>query len=162
MNQLEEQFTNMLEKNKKEFYKLAISYVKTETNALDMMGEATYQAFVSLPRVREQQYLKTWFYRILINICKNFLKKSRNLVYGDEILDQMSSKSEAHEEWLDLHNAVRDLPPKYREVIQLKYFNQLSIEEISNVLHRNPNTIKSLLRRGIAKLQQSMRGVIDG
>jgi RNA polymerase sigma-70 factor (ECF subfamily) len=127
-----------------------------------MMGEATYQAFVSLPRVREQQYLKTWFYRILINICKNFLKKSRNLVYGDEILDQMSSKSEAHEEWLDLHNAVRDLPPKYREVIQLKYFNQLSIEEISNVLHRNPNTIKSLLRRGIAKLQQSMRGVIDG
>lgn len=162
MNQLEEQFINMLEKNKKEFYKLAICYVKTEANTLDMMGEATYQALVSLPRVREQQYLKTWFYRILINTCKSFLKKSRNLVYGDDILDQMSSRPEVHEEWLDLHDAVHDLPSKYREVIQLKYFNQLSIEEISNVLHRNPNTIKSLLHRGIAKLQQSMRGVIDG
>jgi RNA polymerase sigma-70 factor (ECF subfamily) len=162
MNQLEEQFTNMLEKNKKEFYKLAISYVKTEANALDMMGEATYQALVSLPGVREPKYLKTWYYRILINSCKNFLKKSRNLVYGDELLDQLSSQSDVHEEWLDLHDAVHDLPPKYREVIQLKYFNQLSIEEITRVLHRNPNTVKSLLRRGIAKLQLSMRGVLDG
>lgn len=162
MNQLEEQFIKMIEKNKKEFYKLAISYVKTEANALDMMGEATYQALVSLSGVREPKYLKTWFYRILINTCKSFLKKSRNLVYGDDLLDQLSSRPEVHEEWLDLHDAVLDLPPKYREVIQLKYFNQLSIEEITKVLHRNPNTVKSLLRRGIAKLQISMRGIIDG
>ncbi|UII55865.1 sigma-70 family RNA polymerase sigma factor [Cytobacillus spongiae] len=161
-NQLEEQFIQMLEENKNDFYKMAYSYVKTEANALDMMGEATYLALNALPTLREPQYMKTWFYRILINTCKQFLRKNKQIIYTNDLLERIPTKLAEREELMDLYEAVQELAPKYREVILLKYFKQMSIQEISTVLSRNPNTIKSHLKRGIAKLRQTMGGMYNG
>lgn len=158
-NQLEQKFINMLKENKNEFYKLAFSYVKTEANALDMISEATYKALNALPSLRNPQYMKTWFYRILINTCKSFLRKNKNIVYEMEIVNNIASEDVDREELLDLYKAVDALPLKYKEVIILKYFKQMTIQEISEILGRNPNTIKSILRRGISKLQKTMGGI---
>ncbi len=158
-NQLEEQFISMLEKHKNDFYKLAYSYVKTEANALDMIGEATYNALNALPTLCESKYMKTWFYRILINTCKQFLRKNKKIVYASDLLEHIPTDMEDRDELLDLYEAVHRLAPKYREVILLKYFKQMTIDEISTVLKRNPNTIKSCLRRGIAKLQEMIGGI---
>ncbi len=158
-NQLEEQFISMLEKHKKEFYKVAYSYVKTEANSLDMIGEATYNALNALPTLREPKYMKTWFYRILINMCKQFLRKNKKLVYNSDLIEHTPTEIVDRDELLDLYEAVHQLPLKYREVILLKYFKQMSIDEISTILKLNPNTVKTRLRRGIAKLQKKIGGI---
>lgn len=158
-NQLEEQFISMLETYKNDFYKLAYSYVKTEVNTLDMISEATFNALNALPMLREPKHMKTWFYRILINTCKQFLKKNKQIVYESDLLEHIPSDIVDRDELLDLYEAVHQLAPKYREVILLKYFKQMTINEISTVLKRNPNTVKTRLKRGITKLKKAIGGV---
>lgn len=157
-SQLEVQFIEMLNKNKNAFYKLAYSYVKNEANALDMIGEATYSALNALPTLRNSKYMKTWFYRILINTCNQFLRKNRNIIYEMDLINNIPSTECDRESIIDLHNAISKLKSPYKETIILKYFQQLTIAEISQVLNKNQNTIKSYLRRGIAQLKKFLGG----
>ncbi|NGP43962.1 RNA polymerase subunit sigma-70 [Bacillaceae bacterium SIJ1] len=115
--ELEEQFLRMLEENKNDFYKLSYSYVKTEANSLDMVSEAIYSALKSLPGLKEPKYMKTWFYRILINTCKQFLKKNKRIVYTSDLLEHIPADMVDRDELLNLYNEVQRLSPKYREVI---------------------------------------------
>jgi len=157
-SQLEVQFIEMLNKNKNAFYKLAYSYVKNEANALDMIGEATYSALNALPTLRNSKYMKTWFYRILINTCNQFLRKNRNIIYEMDLINNIPSTECDRESIIDLHSAISKLKSPYKETIILKYFQQLTIEEISQVLNKNQNTIKSYLRRGITQLKKFLGG----
>jgi len=157
-SQLEVQFIEMLNKNKNAFYKLAYSYVKNEANALDMIGEATYSALNALPTLRNSKYMKTWFYRILINTCNQFLRKNRNIIYEMDLINNIPSNECDIESIIDLHNAISKLKSPYKETIILKYFQQLTIAEISQVLNKNQNTIKSYLRRGITQLKKFLGG----
>jgi RNA polymerase sigma-70 factor (ECF subfamily) len=157
-SQLEVQFIEMLNKNKNAFYKLAYSYVKNEANALDMIGEATYSALNALPTLRNSKYMKTWFYRILINTCNQFLRKNKNIIYEMDLINNIPSTECDRESIIDLHSAISKLKSPYRETIILKYFQQLTIAEISQVLNKNQNTIKSYLRRGIAQLKKFLGG----
>lgn len=80
--QLEEKkYVNMIKENKEEFYKLAYSHVKNEHDALDIVSEATYRGLQSLHTLREVDYMKTWFYRILINESNKALRKKRRKLY---------------------------------------------------------------------------------
>jgi len=157
-SQLEVQFIEMLNKNKNAFYKLAYSYVKNEANALDMIGEATYSALNALPTLRNSKYMKTWFYRILINTCNQFLRKNKNIIYEMDLINNIPSTECDRESIIDLHSAISKLKSPYRETIILKYFQQLTIAEISQVLNKNQNTIKSYLRRGITQLKKFLGG----
>lgn len=157
-SQLEVQFIEMLNKNKNAFYKLAYSYVKNEANALDMIGEATYSALNALPTLRNSKYMKTWFYRILINTCNQFLRKNKNIIYEMDLINNIPSTECDRESIIDLHSAISKLKSPYKETIILKYFQQLTIEEISQVLNKNQNTIKSYLRRGITQLKKFLGG----
>lgn len=158
-NQLEEQFVNMLEKHKGEFYKVAYSYVKTEENSLDIISESTYNALNALYTLREPKHMKTWFYRILINSCKQFLRKNKRIVYNSDLIKQIPTDTVDRDELLDLYESVNQLQLKYREVILLKYFKQMSIDEIADILKLNPNTVKTRLRRGITKLKTKVGGI---
>jgi len=102
--------------------------------------------------------MKTWFYRILINTCNQFLRKNRNIIYEMDLINNIPSTECDRESIIDLHSAISKLKSPYRETIILKYFQQLTIAEISQVLNKNQNTIKSYLRRGIAQLKKFLGG----
>lgn len=62
-----------------DFYRLVFSYVQNRDAALDVVQEAVVKALTKVDTLREPAYLKTWFYRILLNECMNHFRQSRRL-----------------------------------------------------------------------------------
>ena len=157
-NQLEQEFIKMVKENKEDFYKLAYSYVKNEQQALDIVGEATYKGLNSLSKLRERKFMKTWFYRIIINESIALNRKNKNIVYDTQILENIAEDEVDKDEILDLYNALDNLSDKYKTVIILKYMKQMKTKEIADVLNMNINTVKVRVKRGVDKLKSIMGG----
>lgn len=158
ITQLEEEFICMVKKNKEDYYKLAYSYVKNEQDALDIVGESTYKALNSLNKLREKKYMKTWFYRILINESIAIIRKNKTIIYDTQFIETISENITDKEEILDLYNSLDKLSEKYKTVIILKYVKAMEINEIADILKINSNTVKTRLKRGIDKLKFIMGG----
>lgn len=150
MNQLEKEFTRVIKTYKDDFYRLAFSYLKHEQDALDAISEMIYKGYKSLDKLRTHSYLKTWLYRILINECNATLRKRKQVSY--EAIE-FATKDVDIDLRMDIENAIDGLSEKYRDIIILRYKRDMSLEEISQVLQLNVNTVKTRLRRALEKLR---------
>ncbi len=107
----------------------------------------------------------SWLYRIASNEIVNFYRKRRRLVPLEKISEPPSFTTpleeitkaqrelEKYKEFLELHEKISKLPPKYQEVIVLRFFEKKKIKEISEILGKKEGTVKSLLHRAIKKLR---------
>lgn len=138
-------------------YRLAYSYVRNADDALDIVQEAIYKAFSASNSLEEPRYIKTWFYRIVVNTSLDFLRKRKRLVIiDDELLTNLDvGKSDNYEDF-DLKLAMENLPEPFKTIITLRYFEDLKIEEIAEVLEENTNTIKTRLYKGLKMLRINM------
>lgn len=140
--------------NKESHYRTAYSYVKNKEDALDVVQESIYKALSSIEAIEHIEFLKTWFYRILINTSIDYLRKSRKVTYVDDmILDIHSDRKEDTYQDFDLQDALDKLPDEYKSIITLRYFEDLKLEEIAEILQQNLNTVKTRLYAGLKKLR---------
>ena len=144
-----------------EFYRLALSYVKNRDAALDVVHEAIVKALSKVDTVREPAYLKTWFYRILINEAMNHFRRGRDLVPFEEALAGRAAESRDPGERLDLYDAIDRLSLPEQTVIKLRYFEDLKLEEIAQATGTNLNTVKSRLYKAIRRLKDMTGEEID-
>ncbi len=154
---IEKQFVDYVIKNKENHYRLAFSYVKNVDDALDVVQESIYKAISTIDTLKNPGYLKTWFYKILVNTSVDLLRKRKKLVIvDDEALLSFDSGTFDNCEDIDLQNALDNLPVQYRSVVVLKYFEDLKIEEIAAILDENVNTIKTRLYKSLKMLRTQM------
>lgn len=153
----ERKFEDYIINNNELFYRLAYSYVKNTDDALDVVQESIYKAFSSIDSLKDYSYIKTWFYRIIVNTSLDLLRKRKREVVTDEeyIFDENNGECDKYHD-IDLKNALDDLPEMYRSIIILRYFEDLKLEEISQVLNENINTVKTRLYKGLKILRISM------
>ena len=144
-----------------DFYRLAVSYVKNRDAALDVVQEAIVKALSKVDTVREPAYLKTWFYRILINEAMNHFRRNRNLVSLGEVMVDRAVESGDPGERLDLYDAIDRLSFQEQTVIKLRYFEDMKLEEIAQATGANLNTVKSRLYKAIRKLKDMTGEEID-
>ena len=136
------------------FYRLAYSYVKNSDDALDIVQESIYKAISAISTLENPDSLKTWFYRIDVNTSLDFLrKKKRNVAVGEEVFASFDYGIVDNYEDFDLQKALDNLPDKYRTVVVLRYFEDLKIEEIAQILNENTNTVKTRLYKSLEKLR---------
>ncbi|MFZ7103785.1 MAG: RNA polymerase sigma factor [Peptococcaceae bacterium] len=153
-NDLEEQIAEYAVKYKENYYRLAYSYVRNVDDALDIVQESVYKAIISRGSLKNPGYIKTWFYRIVVNTSLDFLRKRRKVdIVEEEILTGLDSGTADDYEDFDLQKAVANLPDKYRTVVILRYFEDLKIEEIAEILNENVNTVKTRLYKSLDKLR---------
>ncbi|KPH73594.1 sigma-70 family RNA polymerase sigma factor [Oceanobacillus caeni] len=135
---------------------LVYTYVKNQATAEDLTQEIFIKCYEKLHQFNEQATIKTWLYRIASNHCKDYLRSwyYRKIMLSNKILDYIPSKSKQVEEEVitnseenRLTNAVMNLPLKYREVVFLHYYEEMSLREISKITTVNINTIKTRLNR---------------
>ncbi|QPC48262.1 sigma-70 family RNA polymerase sigma factor [Mangrovibacillus cuniculi] len=142
--------------------KFAYHYLKDWKLAEDVVQDVFVTCYMNFEHRHEITYLKSWLYKITINKCKDYLKSSYvkrtlldsslfRLFSSEEPTPEMSVIYQSEDELLS--SSVLSLPVKYREVVILFYYEDLSIEEISELLHLNKNTIKTRLNRGRARLK---------
>ncbi len=135
-------------------YRIAYSYVKNEQNALDIVQEATLKALRSIQKLDEIQYLKTWFYRILVNTALDFLRKHQRVtVMEDDTLQFLLPSQENEVTNFDLLAAIDRLSPIHRTVIVLRFLEDLKLEEIAAITDTNVNTVKTRLYAALKKLR---------
>ncbi|EGQ26296.1 ECF family DNA-directed RNA polymerase sigma subunit SigV [Sporosarcina newyorkensis 2681] len=145
---------NFIVENREAHYRLAYSYVRNKENALDIVQESIFKALKSIDRLEEITYLKTWFYRILVNTSIDFIRKHQRMtVMDDDILSMHLPQAEDEIIDMDLHDAIDQLAPYDKTLIILRFFEDLKIDEIATVMNDNINTIKSRLYRILNKLR---------
>ncbi len=144
-------FVQLMQLYKVDLYKTALSFLKNEEKALEAIQEVTYRAYNNLSHIRQKQYVKTWLIRIMINYCQDELKKGRRFVYDDSVLEQQG-KVESYVA-LEIEDVLDQLDDQAREVITLKYLQELSIKEIAQMMERPEGTIKTWLHKALHNLR---------
>lgn len=135
---------------------LTFSYVNNKAIAEDLTQDIFVKCYKSLHTYNGKSQLKTWLWRIAINHCKDFLKSWYNnnvMVTEDQSTTNLSPRNHVEDEVIQkdddsrLVSAILSLPIKYREVIHLFYFEELSLKDISCVLDVKVNTVKTRLKK---------------
>lgn len=137
---------------------MAISFVHNEEDAADIVQEGAYKAIKSSDSLKCIEYAETWVYRIMMNEIYRRLDTKVIKSIDDE--DVTKFQVEDTYENIDLMRALDSMPYNDRAVIQLRYFEDLKLEEIAYVLVKNLSTIKSSLYRGLKKLKSKMDDVV--
>ncbi len=152
-----EAFKRLIEENKRYLYNIAISILQDEDEAGDAIGEAIIKAYENIKNLREPKYFKTWITRILINESKKILI-SRKKVISIESYDEeaIQSDEDSKEENMDLKKALKKLSKEQYDVIMLFYYNDLKINEISEILGIPEGTVKSRLSVAKGRLQKEL------
>ena len=138
-----------------QYYRLAYSYVKNEADAGDIVQNGAYKALRSSHTLRQQEYAKTWVYRIMLNEIFSFLRQPKPESY--EYIQEEVGIETAHVEDeyadIDLQRALDSLPESDRAIVIMKFFEDKKLEEIAEILDVNLSTIKSRLYRSMKKLR---------
>ena len=145
--------TDYILAHQEDFYRLAYSYVKDRDTALDVVQESIVKALTKAASLRDPAYLRTWFYRILVNESMDFFRRGRRLVPLEGQLDQAAAPEPDRSAWLDLYDAIDRLNEKERTVIRLRFFRGYEAGGDRPGDGRQSNTVKSRLYKGLKRLK---------
>lgn len=151
-----EEFAKRLQENKAKYYRMAYSYVKNEHDALDIVGEAVYKGLKNLRSLRQEEYFDTWMTRIVVNAALDFLRRSsRTSPVEDNVLELIprDEKGLEPEASMDLYAALDCLSAKDRSCVVLKFFEEYTFAQISDILGEAEPTVKSRVYRSLAKMR---------
>lgn len=143
--------------NQNKFYRIAYCYVYQKEAALDITQNAICKALENYQSIKNEKAIKTWFYRILINECLQYINKSKR-----EILCEPSEMKEdiyiedAFEPKSEVYQKVCNLPEQMKTVILLHYYEQMTLKEISKTIEVNLSTVKTRLYAGLDRLKKEM------
>ena len=143
----------VLLENYDKYYRLAYSYMKSEQDALDVVQESAYKAIRDCGQVKEQRYIGTWLYRIVVNTALDALRRRAREVALEEWQENSWQPSYAG---LELWEILDRLDEKERTVVVLRYFHDLKLEDIARILGENVNTVKARLYRTLKKMRMEL------
>lgn len=139
-------------------YRMAYSLVKNKYDAEDIHQEVFVKYLKKRPAFESEAHCRAWFLRVTINSCKNLWKtawRQKVVSLGEEDWDRAEDGQTAGEEQRETVIAlVKQLPKKYRIVIHLFYYEEMSTEEIAGVLGMKASAVRTQLTRARAKLKE--------
>ena len=154
---LYQKIADYLIENQNGLYRLAYSYTGNPEDAMDAVQSAAYKALIHHEMLRDENAVKTWCYRIVVNESMALLRKRRKESPVPEPWDAQASYIEkGYEQDDDLYNRVNRLPEKIQEVIKLRFYEDLSLKEIAEITETNLNTVKARLYRGLRMMKKDL------
>ncbi len=156
-----EAFGELIIMHQEYLYKLAYMYTKNEQDALDAVQECAMRAMISMDKLREPQYFKTWITRILINSIYRAQQKYRNSSPFEDYSEAAPEQTLSIEEKTDLYDAIDLLPPIYKTVVILQYFHGMKIKDIAEVMNIPQGSVKAYLHRAKELLRRQLDGEED-
>jgi len=170
-------FTTIVEAYEDQLYTLAFRFLSSGPEAEDAVQETLLRVYTHLPRYDGRFKFTTWLYRIATNICIDRLRKRKFVTSLDmdgtgwddsaaDFYERLASEAPTPEQALmrsetcnEVQRALGDLPPAYQTVLILRYVQELSLQEISDILHVPITTIKTRIHRGREALKELMARV---
>ena len=139
--------------------------VVSHDDANDILQNCFLKAWNGLPHFREEAKLYTWLYRIATNEVITFLKKLRSHLFQplSQVSRQLSETLHADplfngdDVQLKLQKAILRLPNRQRQVFNMRYFDELKYEEISEILQISVGALKASYHHAAAKIEEYMK-----
>lgn len=155
---LYERLIQFILENQDRFYRVAYSYTRHQEDALDVVQNAVCKALEAHESIKNVDAIKTWFYRILINESLMVIKKRKRFLLTDDGLEREEVYHEKGYELDDsLDKELDGLELDVQEIIKLRFFEELSLKEISCITGLNLNTVKTKLYRGLKQLKENIQ-----
>lgn len=156
-DEIYKQLVEFITTNQTQFYRFAYRYIQQEQAALDVVSNAVYKALTKYKNLREISHLKTWFYRILINESMTYLRKNKRMLAIEEIEFVMGYHHQYDIDELNLYQNVNALPDKLKVIIILRFYEEMSLEEIATITKTNLSTVKSRLYKTLKLLKLELK-----
>ena len=139
-----------------------------ETDAQDIVQDTFLQAIRSVHRFQGRSTIYTWLHGILLNLTRHYHRDRKRIVYDDELVGREVSPPNENPSQLDagtassaLGEALRQLSAAHREVIVLRYYENMKIHEIAAHLGISKGTVKSRLHYAIGEMQKLLPGELN-
>ena len=129
----------------------------SKEDAEDILQEVFIKAYKNINSYDSKYSFSSWIYRIAHNESVSFLRKKKKIIecnQDDEIFDRISSDEDIEDDFLkdlkkrEVRKLLTKLNPKYREVLVLRYFEDMEYNQISDILHTSVGNVSSLIGRG--------------
>jgi RNA polymerase sigma-70 factor (ECF subfamily) len=166
-------FRKLVEKYKKPAFFIALGLVGNREDAYDLSQEAFIRVYTNLGKLNPEHGFFSWFYTVLVNLCKNHLRSREirgryiksvdndteissqvNPVPGPEVLAERNERS------LRLWEEISKLPHEFKEIIMLKHFQGYSYREISRMLNIPMGSVMSRLYYARKKLKDNLKDIL--
>ncbi|EOS58923.1 MULTISPECIES: RNA polymerase sigma factor SigW [Paenibacillus] len=165
-------FAELVDLYKDKLYHLGYRMLSNRHEAEDVVQETFLRVHKNWNRYDDKQKFSTWIYRIATNLCIDRLRKRKPSYYLDAEMndqdgldgytlipgDERTPETEylLSETQQTIHQAIEGLPAKYKSVIVLRYLQELSLQEISEVLDMPVTTVKTRVHRGREFLRKKL------
>ncbi|HIU10482.1 MAG TPA: sigma-70 family RNA polymerase sigma factor [Candidatus Avidehalobacter gallistercoris] len=165
-------FAELVKRYEKQIFSMAYRLIGDYDEAADLAQEAFLRIYSQLRRYDPGKKFFSWMYRVAQNTCLNALaKKPANVIpveraeeyFGDEV---KTGASEPEQDYLNreirqsIDQAIAGLPDNYRDVIYLRYIEDMSYQQIADVLNLPISTVETRLFRGKKQLQQRLKDLL--
>ena len=146
-----ETFAGLVREYTPNLYRLALGILHNREDAEDAVSEAILKAYEKIHTLKNPNSFRAWIMQIAANEAKRIYVKNKRSALMENVEDYMPEfRDEYHELW----DVVMRLDVSYREVTILYFYEQLTIKEISKILHIPEGTVKSRLHRGKQQLKR--------
>jgi RNA polymerase sigma-70 factor (ECF subfamily) len=174
----EQAYADLMRRYKKPVYHMILKMVRNVDDAEDLTIEAFAKAFKNLHKFKKDFTFSTWLFRIATNNSIDFIRKKKLETYslntsfkddnGDSVnIDVLDKNLDPQEEAIKSQKVelvrmfVTKLPPKYQRLVKLRYFRELSYEEIAQEIDAPLGTVKAQLHRARELMYDLVKGKED-
>ena len=164
INKDEEAFNKLILLMEKEMYIVAKAKLKNEDDIADAMQETILKCYKNVKKLRNYRFFKTWTIKILINECnKIFQKKAKYKISLEENeIDNYIRMEENYDENIEFDLLISSLNSDEKIILTLYYCSGYTTKEISKILKKNENTIRSKMSRAKTKLKKQYEEGTNG
>jgi RNA polymerase sigma-70 factor (ECF subfamily) len=150
-------FRRLVEGHLDDSYRLASAILGSPTDARDAVHDAFITGWQRWPSLRQTDRFGAWFKRIVVNNCKDRLRKGarrRSEPVGDRQVAIQPDLAKAVQDRIQIEEGLRRLRPDDRIILALRYYRDLKIDQIAELLDIPPGTVTSRLRNAHIRLRR--------
>ncbi len=148
----EKEFESLFKQYKNDIYRIAYTYVNNEADALDIVQESAYRAYISKDKIRDKNKFRSWILKIAVNKSKDLLRKNK-LISLEDLSNVSTMQVEDKESVNVFMENLKTLSLDEKNVIVLKVYFEYTFEMISDELKIPISTVKSKYYRALEKLK---------
>lgn len=162
-----EAFHRLVDRHREALFRLVVVRIRSRMDAEDIVQEVFFKAWTRLRRLKKGTAFRSWLYQIALNKVRDHYRRRKvRAIFGSleeipehDLPEAAQSPAGGYVQvsrkrfWIDFYRMLDGLAKMEREVFLLRFFDELSINEISRTLGRGESTIKTHLYRALRKVR---------
>lgn len=163
MERDEEAFEKLILSYEGKIYNMCFYLLKNKEDAMDASQEVCIKIYKSIDKFKGESKFSTWIYRITYNTCIDFIKKRKNELSYDEVIDTDTHRDDRIEDIIEskelkyeIKRCIMKLSEDFRTIVIFRDIEGLSYQEIAEILNIEVGTVKSRLNRAREALRNEL------